>query len=270
MVNQQRISSVMSHILVLGGTLEASALARALARRKVRATLSFAGRVADLKPQLLPVRVGGFGGVVGLVRHLRDNAITHLIDATHPFAAQMSAHAVEAAQRTGIPLLALVRPPWQPQAGDLWQTVTDFPAAVAALAGPPRRIMLALGRLQLPLFAAQPQHHYLLRLIDSPTEPLPFPRCTVLIDRGPFHADADTALLQQHGIQQIVCKNAGGQGAEAKLVAARRLGIPVLMIDRPVIPPRHAVGSVNAVLDWLGLDVRKQEQVSHQDTDLGV
>lgn len=241
----------MTHILLLGGTLEASALANALAQRGVRATLSFAGRVERVKPQPLPVRIGGFGGVDGLVRYLVDHGVTHLIDATHPFAAQMSTNAVEAARRTGIPLIALTRLSWQPELGDCWWQVPDISAAVAALAGPPKRVMLALGRMHLAEFAAQPQHHYLLRLIDWPARPLPLPHHTVSIDRGPFHADADMALLQRHGIELIVCKNAGGEGARAKLIAARRLQLPVLMIARPHIPVRMEAYDIETVLHWL-------------------
>lgn len=213
--------------------------------------LSLAGRVQRPKPQPVPVRIGGFGGVQGLAEHLRRQAITHLVDATHPFAAQMSAHAVAAARQAGVPLLALTRPPWRPQEGDRWQSVADVPAAVAALAGPARRIMLALGRMHLPSFARQPQHHYLLRLVDPPEVVPPLPRHVILLDRGPFDAGSDLALMRAHGIEVIVCKNAGGSGAEAKLIAARRLGLPVIMIERPVLPARPETFEVASVMDWL-------------------
>lgn len=226
-------------------------MAQALADRALPATFSYAGRVKALAPQPLPTRVGGFGGVDGLVHYLRDQAVTHLIDATHPFAQQMSANAVAAAQQAGVPLLALSRPPWTPTAGDHWQTVPDMDAAVAALSGPPQRIMLALGRLQLPRFAAQPQNHYLLRLVESPTAPLPVPDYSLIIDRGPFSVEADRALLEHYRIDRVVCKNAGGEGARAKLTAARQLGLPVLMVDRPRVPQRTEVHSVSAALDWL-------------------
>ncbi|TGG93861.1 cobalt-precorrin-6A reductase [Natronospirillum operosum] len=241
----------MINILLLGGSSEATALARVLADRGWPATFSYAGRVKALAPQPLPTRVGGFGGVDGLVRYLRDHQITHLIDATHPFAGQISTHAVRAAEQAGVPLLAFTRPPWTPEAGDHWQTVPDMAAAVAALSGPPERIMLALGRLQLPLFAAQPQHHYLLRFVEEPTELLPVPDYSLIIDRGPFTEESDRALLEQYRIDRVVSKNAGGEGARAKLTAARQLGLPVLMIDRPQVPPRAEVHSVEAVLDWL-------------------
>jgi precorrin-6A/cobalt-precorrin-6A reductase len=242
----------MTHVLVLGGTMEASALAAALAARGIPATLSYMGRVERPKPQPVPVRVGGFGGVPGLVDWLGAHGVTHLVDATHPFAAQMSTNAVAAAVQTGVPLVALVRPPWAPGPGDRWQCVPDIAGAVAALAGPARRVMLAIGRMHLAEFASQPQHEYLLRLVDPPEVPPPLPRHTVVIDRGPFSAEADRALMVDHRVELVVSKNAGGAGAVAKLQAARALGLPVLMIDRPIVPPRPEVGSVAGVLDWIG------------------
>ncbi len=216
------------------------------------AVLSYAGRVAQPKPQPMPVRVGGFGGIEGLTRYLRETGVTHLVDATHPFAAQMSAHAVGAAQAAGIAHIALTRPAWSPVAGDDWRSAASIPAAVAALAGPPQRIMLALGRMHVDAFAAQPQHHYLLRFVDQPEVPPTLPHHSLVVDRGPFAVEGDTRLLREHAIALVVCKNAGGTGAQAKLTAARDLGLPVLMIDRPAHPPRREVHDVSAVLRWLG------------------
>ncbi len=241
----------MRNILILGGTTEASALARTLADWGEDAVLSYAGRVDDPKEQPIPTRVGGFGGVDGLVAYLRDNAVTNLVDATHPFAARMSANAVAAAAVANVPMIALTRPAWVPLSEDRWTRVADIASAVAALAGPPQRVMLALGRMHLADFASQPQHHYILRLVDPPQTPPPLPQHSVIVSRGPFDVAGDTALMQQHGVQIVVAKNAGGKGASAKLAAARALGLPVLMIDRPVLPPRAEVTSLAAVLDWL-------------------
>jgi precorrin-6A/cobalt-precorrin-6A reductase len=240
------------HLLILGGTTEAAALARAVAEAGIAATLSLAGRVASPAPQPLPMRVGGFGGAEGLAGYLRAHGISHLVDATHPFAAQISANAVAASAATGVPLIALTRPPWHDGPGDNWMRVADVAGAVVALAGPRQRVFLAIGRQNLDAFSAQPQHFYLLRLVDPPTAPLPFPDHHAVIDRGPFTVDGDRALMQAHGIDLLVSKNSGGTGARAKLDAARTLGLPVLMIDRPALPPRREVGSVAAVLDWLG------------------
>ena len=236
---------------MLGGTTEASALASLLAARGETAVLSYAGRVADPKPQPVPVRVGGFGGVDGLAAYLRAHRVTHLVDATHPFAAQMSTNAIAAADRVGVPLLALTRPAWKPVAGDRWTNVATVDAAVAALAGPPRRVMLALGRMHVDAFAVQPQHYYLLRFVDPPAEPPVLPRHRLVVDRGPFDVESDLRLMQAHAIDIIVCKNAGGTGAKAKLDASRALDLPLIMIARPVLPVRREVHAAEDVLHWL-------------------
>lgn len=231
--------------------MEASALCRALADAQIPATLSYMGRVDRPKPQPIPVRIGGFGGVEGLKTWITEHAVSHVIDATHPFAAQMSTNAVQACAQTGTPLLALTRPQWEPEAGDQWQRVPSIPAAVAALSGPAKRVMLAIGRMHLAEFAPQPQHHYLLRLVDEPIQSPPLPNQTIVVDRGPFYAEADEALMRAHNIDLVVSKNAGGKGSVSKLIAARALGVPVLMIDRPKIPPRTITHSVGDALAWL-------------------
>lgn len=241
----------MRHVLLLGGTTEASALARLLAAQGIATTLSYAGRTDNPRAQPVPVRVGGFGGVAGLARYLRDHRVTDLVDATHPFAAMMSANAVEAARFAGVAHVALTRPAWQPAPGDRWTRIADMDAAVAALAGPSRRVMLALGRMHVEAFAAQPQHHYLLRFVDAPDSPPTLPHHSLIVDRGPFTVSGDSALMQAHTIDLVVCKNAGGTGAEAKLIAARALGLPVLMIDRPAIPGRTELFRPEDVLVWL-------------------
>lgn len=227
-------------------------MARALAEAGVDALYSYAGRTEAPLAQPLPVRIGGFGGAEGLAAFLRAEGMTHLIDATHPFAAQMSRNAVAACAATRTPLIALERAPWQAAAGDRWTHVADAAGAVAALGQAPRRVFLAIGRQTLGAFAAAPQHHYLLRLVDPPSEPLPLPRADAVIARGPFTAAGDRALLSEHRIEVIVAKNAGGAGAEAKLVAARTLGLPVILIDRPRVPERRVARTVAEVMGWLG------------------
>ena len=197
------------------------------------------------------MRVGGFGGVCGLQAYLRDNGITHVVDATHPFASQMSHNATAACRKLGIPHIGLVRPAWAPEPGDRWQTVRDIAEAVAALDRPASRVLLAVGRMHLLAFAPNPQHHYLLRLVDPPKDALPFPKAQVLVDRGPFRVDSDLALMRDHGIDLVVSKNSGGSGAKAKIIAARQLGLPVIMIERPPMPEREEASSVEAVLSWL-------------------
>jgi precorrin-6A/cobalt-precorrin-6A reductase len=240
----------MQRILLLGGTTEASALARALAAAGVDAVFSYAGRTEAPVAQPLSQRIGGFGGVAGLVDYLRAERIGAVVDATHAFAAQMSRNAVEACAVAGVPLIGLQRPEWRAQAGDQWLHVADIAGAVAALPEQPARVFLAIGKQNLAGFAARP-HHYLLRLVDAPDLP-PLPDCTVVLARGPFEVAGDLALLRQHRIGWIVAKNAGGAGAAAKLVAARELGLPVIMIARPALPARQVVGSVAEVMGWLG------------------
>jgi precorrin-6A/cobalt-precorrin-6A reductase len=250
----------MIHLLILGGTQEASALAKVVADANLRAVLSYAGRVARPARQPIPCRIGGFGGVQGLASYIQTNDITHVVDATHPFAAQMSRNAVSACAQTKTPLIALTRPQWKATKADRWRHVPDLEAAAKALQGPAQNVFLAVGRMHLDCFATQPQHRYLLRLVDAPHTPLPLPNATPVIARGPFDRAADRALLQKHAIEIVVAKNAGGDGARAKIDAARDLGLPVLMIDRPDLPQRHQANIPQQVLDWL----------AHCGTDRGV
>jgi len=223
-------------------------------------TVSFAGRVNRPVRQPLPQRVGGFGGPQGLADYLAAERITHVIDATHPFAAQMSRNAVEACTRAGVPLIALTRPPWQAQPGDRWHSVSDIADAVAALDRPAARVMLAVGRMHLAEFAPNPQHFYLLRLVDPPKSELPLPQTQVLVSRGPFTEADDLDLMRRHRIDLVVSKNAGGTGAYAKIAAARTLGLPVIMITRPSIPVRRKAATPEDVVAW----------IAHAGTDLGV
>ncbi|MEL5876876.1 cobalt-precorrin-6A reductase [Cereibacter sphaeroides] len=237
-------------ILLLGGTTEASRMARALAEAGLPAVFSYAGRTAAPVAQPLPLRVGGFGGTEGLAAYIQDQRITHVIDATHPFAAQISRNAVEACAATGTALVALERAPWAAGPGDRWIRVPSIEAAAEALPEAPARVFLAIGRQHLSAFAGRAQHHYLLRLVDPP-DALPLPRAEAIVARGPFTLAEDLALLRRHEIQWIVAKNAGGEGARAKLDAARELGLPVVLIDRPAIPPRPRLETPEAVLGWL-------------------
>lgn len=226
-------------------------MAEALARSGIAAVYSYAGRTTAPAAQPLPVRVGGFGGVEGLTDWLRRSGITHVIDATHPFAADMSRNAVAACRALRLPLVALERGPWQAGPGDRWQHVPDIAAAAAALPEAPARVFLAIGRLHLAEFACRPEHFYLLRLVDPPGGGLPLAGAEAVIARGPFDLAGDLALLRGWGITHVVAKNAGGAGARAKLDAARALGLPVILIDRPGIPARPRLERPEAVLAWL-------------------
>lgn len=238
-------------VLLLGGTTQASQLARALAEKGIAGVFSYAGRTAAPVGQPLPTRVGGFGGVSGLVAYLAEERITHVIDATHPFAAQISINAVMACAQARTPLIAFEWPSWERAAGDNWSSVPDTQGAVAALPNDPARVFLAIGKQTLSPFAAKPQHFYLLRMIDAPQAPLPLLTTEVIVGRGPFTMESDLAVLEHHRITHIVAKNSGGSGARAKLEAARALQLPVILIDRPAVPARETANSVDGVMTWL-------------------
>ncbi|MEO8317626.1 MAG: precorrin-6A/cobalt-precorrin-6A reductase, partial [Bradyrhizobium sp.] len=149
------------------------------------------------------------------------------------------------------PLIAYLREPWVETPGDKWQHVDSFDNAARALPHQPARIFLAIGRQHLAPFAAQPQHFYLLRLVDMLDTAMPLLNAEIVLARGPFTIDGDLALLRDHGITHVVTRNAGGEGARAKLDAARWLGLPVIMIDRPILPERKVAQSVDQIMRWL-------------------
>ncbi|WP_407113107.1 cobalt-precorrin-6A reductase [Bradyrhizobium sp. LMG 9283] len=241
----------MTRALILGGTSDASVLAAAIARASIDAVYSYGGRTRAPADQPLPTRIGGFGGASGLADYIRREGITHVIDATHPFAAEMSRNAVEACTETGTPLIALERAPWIKASADNWIEVVNVDAAVAALPDAPANVFLAIGRQHIAPFAAKSQHSYTLRFVDPPEAPLPF-AADVIVSRGPFTLDGELEMLRTRGIAWIVARNSGGDGARAKIDAARLLGLPVIMISRPELPVRLRVESVGEVVQWLG------------------
>jgi precorrin-6A/cobalt-precorrin-6A reductase len=239
-------------VLLLGGSTEASALAKLLAQDgRFETTLSLAGRTASPRAQPVVTRTGGFGGAEGLARYLRQERIDVLVDATHPFAAQMSRNAIEAASATGTPLLAVERPAWQPQPGDNWTLAPDMAAAVQAIGSAPRKVFSGIGNLALAELQAAPQHTYVIRLIDLPKGPLALPNIVFIQARGPFTAEDDIRLFREHGIEVVLTKNAGGDATVSKIEAARALGLPVAMVQRPFIPPRLTVATAEEAIIWL-------------------
>jgi precorrin-6A/cobalt-precorrin-6A reductase len=242
--------------LILGGTSGANQLADAIARAGVDAVYSYAGRTQSPVAPSLPIRTGGFGGVSGLTEFIAREGITHVIDATHPFAAEMSRHAIEACAASTIPLIALERAAWTRSAGDRWIEVENIKTAVEALPEARACVFLAIGRQHLAPFAAKPQHAYTLRFVDPPEGALPLPETEVIVSRGPFTAAGDTDLMRTRNIAWVVARNSGGAGARAKIDAARELGLPVIMVARPVLPERRRVERVEDVLAWLGHDAR--------------
>jgi precorrin-6A/cobalt-precorrin-6A reductase len=242
----------MVRALILGGTSDARLLADALAHVGFDAIYSYGGRTRDPANQPLPTRIGGFGGVAGLAEYIHNESITHLIDATHPFAAEISRNAVAACETTRTPLIALERAPWTRVAGDNWIEVADIHAAAAALPDKRTRIFLAIGRQHVGAFGTKPQHAYTLRFVDPPEGELPLPVANVIVSRGPFAIEGERALMRERCIEWLVARNSGGAGARAKIDAARELGLPVIMIQRPQLPERRKVESVAEILQWLG------------------
>jgi precorrin-6A/cobalt-precorrin-6A reductase len=239
------------NVLLLGGTAEARRLAAAAgAWPEIALTSSLAGAVAV---PLLPegdVRIGGFGGVAGLTGWLRDHHTDAVVDATHPFATRMTASAVAATAALDLPLLLLRRPGWAAGPGDRWRRVPDMAAAAALAPRLGERVFLAIGTGGIAAFADAPGW-FLLRAVDPPAPPLPAHH-RVVLDRGPFTADAERALLREHRIDVVVCRDSGGDLTAAKLVAARELGLPVVMVDRPPAPQGVAtVATVDEAVDWL-------------------
>ncbi len=214
------------------------------------AIYSYGGRTRAPAGQPLPTRTGGFGGPRGLANYIRQEGITHVIDATHPFAAEMSRNAVAACTDTQTPLIALERTPWIKASGDHWIEVADIVAAVAVLPETPARVFLAIGRQHIAPFREKPQHAYTLRFVDPPEGALPF-EANVIVSRGPFTLQSELEMLRSRGIEWIVARNSGGDGARAKIDAGRVLGLPLIMIARPQLPERLRVESVTDVIAWL-------------------
>lgn len=219
-------------VLILGGTAEATTLAEQLvARGDVTVVTSLAGRTAH--PVLPPgeVRIGGFGGAAGLAAFIRENGITRLIDATHPFARRISENAIQAAAETGIMLEHVVRPGWERQRGDRWQEASSLEEAAQALpAG--ATVFLALGRQYLDAFAARSDCRFIIRMIDAPEKPLPFADPVLILGKPSADPAREAALFAAHGVTHLVCRNSGGAAGYGKIVAAREMGLPVVMVGR--------------------------------------
>lgn len=241
------------HLLILGGTGEARELAGKLAARPdLSITLSLAGRTSAPAGQPVAIRIGGFGGAEGLADHMHRHAVTLLIDATHPFAARISANAAEAARMTGTPIVALRRPAWEREEGDHWIETATMADAVAALGPEPKRVFVTFGRQELSPLEACPQHFYLIRSIDPVAPPLALPHVQYVLARGPFDVADEKRLLMEQRIVAVLAKNSGGEATRAKIVAARELGIPVHMVARPALPSVPSAATVAEMVALIG------------------
>ncbi|MEU4804759.1 cobalt-precorrin-6A reductase [Actinosynnema sp. NPDC023587] len=236
-----RLAEPARTVLVLGGTGEARELARRAAPL-ARVVSSLAGRVASPRLPEGEVRVGGFGGVAGLVAYLRAERVAAVVDATHPFADRITANALAATAEAGVPLLVLRRPGWAERAGDRWTWVDSVAEAARVVGG--RRAFVTTGRDGLGAFAAG-----VARTVDPPAGPTAL---EVVLARGPYDVDGELALMRRHAVEVLVTKDSGGDMTAAKLVAARALGLPVVVVRRPPAPAAPTVATVDAALTWLG------------------
>lgn len=240
----------MTRLLILGGTADAAKLAQALAERPgLDVISSLAGRTNTVPDLPGRVRVGGFGGAAGLAEYLRGEAIDRVVDATHPFAARISAHAADACRALGVPRLMLVRPSWRPVSGDRWVEVGSMAAAVEALPGLGRRAFLTVGIGEVAAFAPVAGIWFLVRLLAE--QALPLADYAVVTGKGPFDAQAERDVMVRHGIDVVVSKASGGTATYGKIAAARELGLPVLMVRRPPLPEGERVDSVAAAIGWV-------------------
>lgn len=238
-------------ILILGGVTEAYALAGELAERPgMRVISSLAGRTGNPRLPVGEVRVGGFGGPQGLAAYLRDNRIDAVVDCTHPFAARMGWNAAEGCAAAGVPLLRLERPAWARQDGDWWDEVDDWSEAAVLVGAQSKRVLMAVGRQELEPFADLGHVWFLIRSVQTPDPMPPFSSAEILPARGPFTYESERALLAARDIDTIVCKNSGGP-TDAKLAAARDLGVRVVMRGRPRRPDTPRAANVAEALDWL-------------------
>jgi precorrin-6A/cobalt-precorrin-6A reductase len=238
-------------ILILGGTTEARALADALTAKGHAVITSLAGRTIEPRRPQGEMRTGGFGGAAGLADYLCVAGIEAVIDATHPYAAAISAHAVEACESAGRPLLRFERAPWQPQKGDRWIMVDNLDAAAKVAPELGRRAFLTIGVKELGSFRDIDNVWFLVRLVDRPPGAIPLSHHELIQARGPFDANDERALMQQHGIGLVIAKNSGGDSTYGKIVAARDLGLPVLLLRRPVLPPAETATAIPAAINWV-------------------
>jgi len=241
-------------LLILGGIGEAAALAdQAVSQFSGRLDViySLAGRVKPVREHTAHVRVGGFGGGPGLANFIKDEGIDLVIDATHPFAATISAHAFDACQATETPRLMFARPPWALPPSVKFLEAEDMADALGQLSNFAKRVLVTTGQSDLDALDDFPEIHFVIRVIEEPGEPLAGENHTLITGRPPYNLDDELALMQEHAIDTLLAKQSGGEGTVAKITAAIRNRIPIVLLRRPPREPGEAVQSAAAALLWL-------------------
>ncbi len=237
-------------VLLLAGTGEAKRIAWGLVDSRLPVIASLAGATRDPEPLPVSTRHGGFGGAEGFVAYLKEAKISAVMDATHPFAVNITNRTAAICADRHLPYLQFLRPAWSPESGDNWTTIPTEEAAAAHIR-PGATVFLGTGRQTLERFANLEGRRVICRQIDPPTAPFPFEGGEYLIGRPPFPVADEEKLFRQLGIDVVVVKNAGGIASKTKLIAARNLGLPVLMIARPAMPDAPRVDTIAAALDWV-------------------
>ena len=244
---------MITNILIIGGSSQGNELAKELQKRKILYTISYAGRIKVNNSIVFNKRVGGFGGVLKMARWLKDNKISHVIDASHPFAKRISYNTYLACNKNNLPLVRYTRKSWIITNKDNWKTVSSYSEAANCLADVKQNVFLAIGKLNIGYFYLFSKHFYLLRMAEKTDKEILFPNYHCVIERGPFKTKDDISLLRKFKIDIIVAKNSGGSGSFSKIKAAQLLNIPIIMIDRPKLPQVKEFFSILNILKWLNL-----------------
>ncbi|VAW16061.1 Cobalt-precorrin-6x reductase [hydrothermal vent metagenome] len=239
-------------VLVLGGTQEGLVVAEILHNRRHRVITSLAGLTSNPKKPKGKVISGGFGGASGLAKYLKAHKIGYLIDATHPFSVQMSQNAIEAAMAAKVPMVRLVRPPFEePDDANWWRVNSLEEAAKRMPVG--SIVFLTVGRQNLAPFIKRKDVLFLVRSIEVPEMELPDNFKTIQ-GRPPFSRGEEIVLMNRENITHLVAKDSGSLHTGAKLEAAYMLRVQVIMVNRPALPPAPEVNSVaeiEAIFDQL-------------------
>ena len=243
----------MTRILILGGTGDSAKLIPQLAALpNVETIASLAGRTPKPNvPIVGRVRLGGFGGVAGLAQYMKDEQVDLLVDVTHPFAVQIKLNAAMAASNVGVPRVLFSRSPWVRHPDDYWIEAGTLEEAADKLPEIADRVFLTIGRQELSVFSKLRSHWFLMRMITQPEPTLRLPPGEILLDQGPFDVAHEKELLAHYRIGAIVSKNSGGNAAYAKIIAAREMGMPVVMIPRPPLPEGDVVADLDGAVAWV-------------------